>query len=162
MILVTLGTQDKPFSRLIEAVEKQIELGNIKDEVIVQSGCTKYESDKMKIIDYIPIKEFGDLLKKADFIITHAGVGSIIEGLKNNKKVIVVARKKEYGEHVNNHQEQILENFGEKGYIIPVYNLEDLNKGLEKVERFKPKEFKGNNTIFLDKLEKEIENLLNF
>ena len=162
MILVTLGTQDKPFSILIEAVEKQIELGNIKDEVIVQSGCTKYESDKMKIIDYIPIKEFGDLLKKADFIITHAGVGSIIEGLKNNKKVIVVARKKEYGEHVNNHQEQILENFGEKGYIIPVYNLEDLNKGLEKVERFKPKEFKGNNTIFLDKLEKEIENLLNF
>ena len=162
MILVTLGTQDKPFSRLIEAVEKQIELGNIKDEVIVQSGCTKYKSDKMKIIDYIPIKEFGDLLKKADFIITHAGVGSIIEGLKNNKKVIVVARKKEYGEHVNNHQEQILENFGEKGYIIPVYNLEDLNKGLEKVERFKPKEFKGNNTIFLDKLEKEIENLLNF
>lgn len=162
MILVTLGTQDKPFSRLIEAVEKQIELGNIKDEVIVQSGCTKYESNKMKIIDYIPIKEFGDLLKKADFIITHAGVGSIIEGLKNNKKVIAVARKKEYGEHVNNHQEQILENFGEKGYIIPVYNLKDLYKGLEKLEGFKPKEFKGNNTIFLDKLKKEVENLLNF
>lgn len=162
MILVTLGTQDKEFPRLIQAVEKQIELGNIKDEVIVQAGSTKYESDKMKIVDYIPIKEFSSLLEQADFIITHAGVGSIIEGLKNNKKVIVVARKKEYGEHVNNHQEQILENFGEQGYIIPVYNLEDLSEALEKVETFKLKDFKGNNINFLNKLEQEIEKLLTF
>lgn len=162
MILVTLGTQDKEFPRLIQAVEKQIELGNIKDEVIVQAGSTKYESDKMKIVDYIPIKEFSSLLGQADFIITHAGVGSIIEGLKNNKKVIVVARKKEYGEHVNNHQEQILENFGEQGYIIPVYNLEDLSEALEKVETFKLKDFNGNNINFLNKLEQEIEKLLTF
>lgn len=162
MILVTLGTQDKEFPRLIQAVEKQIELGNIKEEVIVQAGSTKYESDKMKIVDYIPIKEFSNLLEKANFIITHAGVGSIIEGIKNNKKVIVVARKKEYGEHVNNHQEQILENFGEQGYIIPVYNLEDLYSALQKIETFKPKEFKGNNLNFLNKLEQEIEKLLNF
>ena len=140
MILVTLGTQDKPFERLIKAVEEQIELKNIKDEVIVQAGCTKYETDKMKIIDYMPIKEFSSLLEKADFIITHAGVGSIIEGLKQGKKMIVVARKKEYGEHVNNHQEQILENFGSNGYIIPVYDTKKIEEALKKVEKFTPKE----------------------
>ena len=139
MILVTLGTQDKPFERLIKAVEEQIELKNIKDEVIVQAGCTKYETDKMKIIDYMPIKEFSSLLEKADFIITHAGVGSIIEGLKQGKKMIVVARKKEYGEHVNNHQEQILENFGSNGYIIPVYDTKKIEEALKKVEKFTPK-----------------------
>jgi len=162
MILVTLGTQDKEFPRLIQAVERQIELGNIKDEVVVQAGSTKYYSNKMKIVDYIPIKEFSSLLEQADIIITHAGVGSIIEGLKNNKKVIVVARKKEYGEHVNNHQEQILENFGEQGYIIPVYNLEQLDKALDQVEEFKPKEFTGNNFKFLSQMEQEIEKLLKF
>ena len=31
MILVTLGTQDKEFPRLIQAVEKKIELGKIKN-----------------------------------------------------------------------------------------------------------------------------------
>lgn len=113
MILVTLGTQDKPFERLIKAVEKQIELGNIKDEVIVQAGCTKYKSNKMKIVSYIPIKEFGQLLEKTEYIISHAGVASLVEGLKANKKVIAVARKSEFGEHVNNHQEQIVENFGQ-------------------------------------------------
>lgn len=154
MILVTLGTQDKPFRRLIEAVEKQIELGNIKDEVIVQAGCTEYETNKMKIVDYMPIAEFSELLKKSDFIITHAGVGSIIEGLKNNKKMIVAARKKEYGEHVNNHQEQILENFGEQGYIIQLQDLEKLDEALEKIKTFKPKEFTGNNELFIQGLEK--------
>ncbi len=160
MILVTLGTQDKPFERLIKAVEEQIELKNIKDEVIVQAGCTKYETDKMKIIDYMPIKEFSSLLEKADFIITHAGVGSIIEGLKQGKKMIVVARKKEYGEHVNNHQEQILENFGSNGYIIPVYDTKKIEEALKKVEKFTPKEFKGNNNNFINMLENKINELL--
>ena len=40
MILVTLGTQDKKFTRLLEAIQKQIDKGNIKDKVIVQAGCT--------------------------------------------------------------------------------------------------------------------------
>ena len=52
MIFVTLGTQDKPFKRLIKAVEKQVMLGNIKQEVIVQAGCTKYKTnlENIKIV----------------------------------------------------------------------------------------------------------------
>ena len=161
MILVTLGTQDKPFKRLIETVEKQVELGNIKDEVIVQSGCTKYKSDKMKVVNYIPMKDFSKLMKEADFLITHAGVASIIEGLKAGKKIIAVARKSEYGEHVNNHQEQILENFGEKGFIIPLYEMDKMDEALKKVKDFQVKEFKGNNEKFLNELQNEIINLLN-
>ena len=47
MILVTLGTQDKQFVRLLDIVQEQIDLGNIKDKVIVQAVCTKYESKDM-------------------------------------------------------------------------------------------------------------------
>ena len=160
MILVTLGTQDKPFERLIKGVEKQIELENIKDEVIVQAGCTKYKSDKMKILKYITIKDFNKLLEDADFIITHGGVASIIEGLKANKKVIAIARKKEYGEHVNDHQLQIVENFGDEGYIIPVFDINKLDLALKRLETFEPRKFKGNNDKFIEKLEDEIEKIL--
>ena len=31
MILVTLGTQDKEFTRLLKAIDKEIEKGNIKE-----------------------------------------------------------------------------------------------------------------------------------
>ena len=44
MVFVILGTQDKEFPRLLEAVDREIENGNIKGKVIVQAGCTKYES----------------------------------------------------------------------------------------------------------------------
>jgi len=161
MILVTLGTQDKPFTRLIQAVEKQIELGNIQDEVIVQSGCTQYKSDKMKIIDYLTIEEFQKLMKSADILITHGGVASIIEGLKNNKKVIAVARKQEYGEHVNNHQEQIIENFESQGYILGLKKLDELNKVLEEAKQFETKQYESNNQIFINKIKDEIELLIN-
>ena len=37
-------TQDKQFDRLLKAVDEEIELGNIKDRVVVQAGYTKYKS----------------------------------------------------------------------------------------------------------------------
>ena len=158
MIFVTLGTQDKPFERLIKAVENQIINGNIKDEVIVQAGYTKYESDKMKILQYIPIEEFEKYIKKADIIISHAGVGSIIAGLENDKKIIAAARLKKYGEHVNDHQMQILDNFSESGYILKLEKFEELDKALE---RYTPKKFKSNNINFVNQLRNEMQNLLN-
>ena len=104
MILVTLGTQDKSFKRLLKAVEKEKINGNIKEKVVVQAGYTKYKSDVMEIFDTIPKDEFEEYMSKASLVITHGGVGSILTALDNNKKVIAVPRLKEYKEHNNNHQ----------------------------------------------------------
>ena len=109
MILVTLGTQDKSFTRLLDAIQKQIDLGNIKDKVIVQAGCTKYNSKDMQILDLIPYDEFEKYIKECDLLITHGGVGSIITGLKNKKKVIAAARLAKYKEHTNDQQIQIIQ-----------------------------------------------------
>ncbi len=157
MILVTLGTQDKPFTRLLDAVLREIEKGNIKDEVIVQAGCTKYETDKMKIFDLIPMEEFDTLMKKCDLLITHGGVGSIITGLKCNKKVIAVPRLAKYGEHVNDHQKQIIEKFSDNGNIIGIENLDDLGEALKKVKKFKPKKYKSNTNNMISLIEKIID-----
>ena len=158
--MLHFGTQDKKFPRLIEAVEKQVELGNIKDEVIVQAGCTEYKSDKMKIIDYMDETEFKKIFKEADIVITHAGVGNIIYGLEQHKKMIAAARLEKYGEHVNDHQLQILENFEKEGYIIPLYDFDKLNEAIEKTKTFEPKEYKHNNENFIANLEKEIERII--
>ena len=85
MILVLLGTQNNQFTRILEEIEKQIEKENIKEEVIVQAGCTKYKTkeEKIKIVDYMTIEEFNKNLEKAKIIITHAGVGTILQALEN-------------------------------------------------------------------------------
>ena len=82
MILVSLGTQDKCFPRLLEAIEKQLKAGVIKDEVIVQAGCTHFESESMKIFDLIPMEEFNRLLSECDLLICHGGVGTIMAALR--------------------------------------------------------------------------------
>lgn len=159
MILVVLGTQDKPFTRLLKAIQKQIKKGNITDKVIVQAGCTKFDSKDMEIFDLIPTDEFNKLIKDADLIITHGGVGSILEGVKNNKVILAAPRLEKFGEHVNDHQIQIVDEFSKMGYIIPLKDFNKLDKLLMKAEKFKPKEFVSNNKNFVALLESYIDNL---
>ena len=66
MILVTLGTQDKPFTRLLDAIQKEIDRGNIQDKVIVQAGFTKYNSKDMEIFDLIDREKFTSLVEECD------------------------------------------------------------------------------------------------
>lgn len=158
MILVTLGTQDKSFKRLLEAIDSEIELGNIYEEVIVQAGHTRYESKNMKILDLIPYDEFDSYIKKCDILITHGGVGSIITGLKNNKIVIAAPRLKKYKEHTNDHQLQIIDNFSDAGYILPLYEFDKLNEVLKIAKTFKPKKYISNTNRMVTLIKEYIDN----
>lgn len=153
MILVTLGTQKQSFKRLLDYIEKS----NIKDEIIVQAGHTKYKSKKMKIVDFIGFDEMEELIDKADIIITHGGTGSIIGPLKKGKKVIACARLKKYGEHVDNHQQEIIKAFVEKDYILELNENNDLDDLMKKIKNFKPQKYISNTDKFLKKLKKVIE-----
>ena len=159
MILVTLGTQDKKFYRLLDAVEKYIEENKIKEEVIVQAGSSSdYQSKLMKIFDLIPIDDFQELISKCNLLITHGGVGSIITGLKNNKKVIAIARLKKYGEHTNDHQLQIIKNFTQNGYILELPTPEDLKKVINASKKFVPKKYSSNTNNVIKVIEDYIDN----
>ncbi len=157
MILVTLGTQDKDFSRLLKAIDNEIEKKNITDKVIVQAGTTKYESNNMEIFDLISKDELSKLVEECDLLITHGGVGSILDGIKNNKKIIAAARLKKYKEHTNDHQKQIVKTFAEKGYILELKDFSKLDKVLEKAKTFKPKKFKSNTKNFVKMVDNYIE-----
>jgi len=152
MILVTLGTQKQQFTRLLEYIENS----NIKDEIIVQAGFTKFESKKMKIFDFIDYDEMNKYIDKADLIITHAGTGSIVSGLKKGKKVIACARKSMYLEHVDDHQEEIVEVFYEEGYILKMDDNLNLDDVYKKSIEFRPKKFVSNTDNFIKLLENEI------
>lgn len=157
MILVTLGTQDKEFKRLLKAVDKAIEDKVITEEVIVQAGYTKYKSDNMKIFDLIPIDEFNKLIKKSNLVITHGGVGSILTGLINHKKVIAVPRLKKYDEHENDHQKQIVDSFYNEGYILKVDDIKEFSNTIKEVKEFKPKRYKSNNETYINNINNYIK-----
>lgn len=160
MILVTLGTQDKSFDRLLRAIDKNIENGNIKDKVLVQAGFTykTYKSKNMEIFDYVDTKTMTDLVKECDFIISHAGAGSILTALENNKKIIVVPRQSKYGEHNNDHQLEIAEKFENDGHVIYLRDLKKLDKAIKDIKNFKPTELNHNKEM-LDTIESFIDNI---
>ena len=156
MIFVTLGTQDKVFTRLLKAIDKEIEKGTIKERVIVQAGFTKYNSNNMEIFDLIDKDAFDKYIKECDILITHGGVGSILTGLKNNKKIIASPRLAKYNEHMNDHQKQIIEKFTKAGYILSYNENDDLGDILKNIKSFKPKKYISNT----DKMIKLITNFI--
>lgn len=157
MILVLLGTQNNSFHRLLEEIEKNIKDGTIREEVIVQAGYTKFQSHRMRIIDLMSKEQLDKFQNEADLIITHGGVGSIISSIEKGKKVIAVPRMHEYGEHVNNHQKEIVKDFNDKGYIIGIEKVEDLKKAIIKLKDFEPKKYQPNNEKMLKIIEEFID-----
>lgn len=158
MILVTLGTQDKSFERLLKAVEKEIKNKTIKEKVIVQAGYTKYKSKYMEIFDYVSQKEMEELVKKASLIISHAGVGSILTALENEKKIIVAPRLKRYGEHNNDHQIEIAKEFENQGHVIYLKKMTELSQELKNMKKFSPKLLDHNNQV-IKTIEDFIDNI---
>lgn len=156
MILVTLGTQDKSFERLLKAIDDQIKKGNIKEKVIVQAGYTQYSSPRMEIFDLVSPKQLDQLMKKANIIITHGGVGSILGALKYDKPVIAAARLLEYNEHTNNHQLQIIEEFEREHYLLALHDFNQLDQLLIQSRSFKPKKYVSNNQKFVQLIENYI------
>ncbi|WP_413307023.1 PssE/Cps14G family polysaccharide biosynthesis glycosyltransferase [Bacillus sp. 1P10SD] len=157
MILVVLGTHELPFDRLLKKIDKQILLGNINEEVLVQAGHTKYYSKNMQIFDFTTYEHMADLYRKANFIITHGGTGSITMGMKMGKKVIAVPRLIKYGEHNDDHQLEIVKQFQETGHILYWSEPMSLSEVLRLVKSFNPVKFESGNKKIISLIKQFID-----
>ncbi len=158
MILVLLGTQNNSFHRLLKEVEKNIDNKNINEEVVVQAGYTKYETEKMQVFETLPKEELGELIKKANYVISHGGVGSMITSNQEGKKVIAVPRQKKYQEHVNDHQKATVQEFEQKGYVLGIEEVGELGEAIKKLKEFQPVIYKKKESNIIKIIEEYIEN----
>lgn len=157
MIFITLGNQNFQFNRLLNAVEDCIGKGSIKEKVVLQHGHTVYTSSKMECHDFLDKEMFNSFIEKSHFIISHAGTGSIISCLNKGKKVLVGARMKEFGEHIDNHQEEILTAFSKKNLIIGLNReLSNMEEKIINLDKIKTVPFISNNSFFNQELMKII------
>ena len=104
MIFVTVGTHEQPFDRLVRKIDELVRDGVITDEVVIQTGYSTYEPTHCKWQRFFPFQEMFEEVRKADIVITHGGPSSFIMALQEGKTPIVVPRKAEFNEHVNDHQ----------------------------------------------------------
>ena len=149
MIFVVLGTHELPFDRLLKEIDKLILAGDIKEEVIVQAGHTKYRSEQMNFMDFTTYEHMAELYQQASLIITHGGTGSITLGMKMGKKIIAVPRLVKYGEHNDDHQLEIVKQFQQTGHILYWDESMELADILRGIETFQPTSFVSGNSHIL-------------
>ena len=135
MIFITVGTHERPFLRLFQEVEKLIAGGKIKEEVVCQTGFTKYEVKGAKCRDYYPEDEMQRYLKTCRVLVTHGGLGSIMKGIDLGKPVVAVPRRARFNEHTDDHQLQIVQEMEKQGLVTAVYNIVDLFAAIRRAER---------------------------
>lgn len=128
MVFLTVGTQSFQFNRLLEAVDRLIGERVIQEAVIAQIGHSTYIPHNYRAYPFIDKEEFTQMVRNCDLMITHGGVGTIMEGIAAGKKIIVVPRKKIYQEHVDDHQQEIADKFEIIGNICICREIADLEK----------------------------------
>lgn len=157
MILVTVGSQKFQFNRLLKKIDELIEKGTIKEKVFAQIGVSDYKPKNYQYVDFTTQDEFSKKIDEADIIITHAGTGVIVNAVKKGKKVIGVPRLAKYGEHVDDHQIQLIDEFKELNFIEPTYDIEYLEEALKNVKNKKYNKYVSNTDKIIESIEKFIE-----
>jgi UDP-N-acetylglucosamine transferase subunit ALG13 len=122
MIFVTVGTNEAPFDRLVQAIDRL----PADEEVVVQCGASSHQPAHAVRVDYLPFEELVDLVRRARVVITHAGAGSTMVVLANGKQPVVVPRLRRYGEAVDDHQLTFARRLAERGLVTLLEEPADL------------------------------------
>lgn len=133
MIFVTVGTHEQPFNRLVEYMDKWA--SEHDEEIIIQIGFSTYEPKYCQWQKLFPYSEMIENVDKARIVITHGGPSSFIMPLQVGKVPIVVPRKHEFDEHVNDHQVDFCNQVAKRqGNIIVVKDVSKLGDALERYD----------------------------
>ena len=103
-VFVTAGTDHHPFHRMVRWVDGWLASGAGEHvKCLVQFG-TSERPRLAEARDYLPYGEMETAMSKAVAIVCHGGPGSVMMARWMGKKPIVVPRRRELGEHVDDHQ----------------------------------------------------------
>lgn len=131
VIFLTLGTQ-LAFDRLVLAVDTVAE--TVDEEIFGQIGNATYVPKHFKAVQFMDQKEFDECFEKARIIIGHAGMGTILTAMRQEKPLIVMARQAALGEHRNDHQCATVEQLGRLPGIYVVETAEDIKEILSRAQ----------------------------
>ena len=162
MIFVTVGTHEQPFNRLIEYMDKWAKEND--EQVIIQIGFSTYEPKYCEWSKMYPYEKIEKIVDEARIVITHGGPSSFIRPLVIGKIPIVVPRKAEFNEHVNNHQVDFSHEIEERqGNIIVVDDVDKLGEVIENYDDIvlnKKNSLVSNNERFCMEFEQIVDELM--
>ncbi|MGE2736462.1 glycosyltransferase [Mycolicibacterium vaccae] len=125
-LFVTLGTiRPYRFDAMVDAI---LATGLADERTVWQLGETSRDDLPGYAETQFSREKFEKYARNADVVITHSGVGTIMELLDMGIFPVVVPRRAKRGEHVDDHQLQVAKILTEREIAL-VAEVEDLDRG---------------------------------
>jgi UDP-N-acetylglucosamine transferase subunit ALG13 len=108
MILVTVGTEQFPFNRLMKWIQVLIDREFLQaTDLVVQYGSCTIVPAGVQSHSILAQAQFQSLVQRANLIISHCGEGTLLLLDTLQKPYILVPRSKRFQEHVDDHQVEL-------------------------------------------------------
>lgn len=102
MIFVTIGSMF-PFDRLIREMDRWAETTGERD-MLAQIGTGSYVPRHMRHVRKLSQPDFAQAMAGAEMIVAHAGMGTVITAGRLGRPLVLLPRRKDWGEHTTDHQ----------------------------------------------------------
>lgn len=113
---VSLGNAQQPFFRLIAAVVENINA--LPHPIFVQHGNTPFSDPRCTAMPFLEMSAYDILMADSQLIVVSAGAGAILKALKAGKLPVVAARRREFGEIVDDHQVNLCKALAEAERVV--------------------------------------------
>jgi UDP-N-acetylglucosamine transferase subunit ALG13 len=102
VIFVTIGSMF-PFDRLVRSMDDWSAAAG-EGEVLAQIGTGSFVPDHMRHVRSLSQADFAATVAGAEVIVAHAGMGTVITAGRFGRPLVLLPRRKEWGEHTTDHQ----------------------------------------------------------
>jgi len=133
MIFVTVGNDFRGFDRLLRKMDQIAPL--IPAELLIQTGYSRYHPKNTKHVDFVSMDKAADYIRNSELVVSHAGIGTIILCKEYRTPILILPRRKAYGEHMNDHQLEIARVLQDKEaeHIYVVYGEDQIEESILKI-----------------------------
>lgn len=133
MILVTVGSAEQPFTRLLHAMDELAP--RLGERVVMQSGRTPYDGRHTECLGYVSFERMHELAEACRVLIGHASTGAVLIARRYGKPLVLVPRDPARNETFDDHQFQMARAMEGRGHMIEVvYDVADLETAVRRAQ----------------------------
>ena len=129
-IFATVGNDVHPFPRFLNWVRSAL-AAFPGSRCVLQYGLNDVSDDpSIEATAFVGHDRFEELMHTADRVICHGGTGTLFPAIRCGKRPLVIPRLARFGEHVNDHQLDIMSALADAGLVLPVLSAPGLADAL--------------------------------
>lgn len=121
-VVVTFGSQrDFGFRRALDALVRLLpQVCSPSVEVLWQTGATDVSGLGIRALESVPAADLEQAIADADLVVSHSGVGTALSALDHGKCPVMLPRRRDHGEHTDDHQRLIAQELGRRRLAVCV------------------------------------------